>query len=272
VKQLFIIYLLASGFLPCLAQVQPDSGFTLVKTYKGDITDAVMDNLDNLYIISSSGQVRKFNEKGDSVAIYNQVRNAGKLFSVDVSNPLRPLLFYKDFSTIVLLDRFLANRASIDLKRYNILQPGAAGISYDNNIWVFDEYDNKLKKVDEQGKLLVETPDMRTIFPVSVHPQKILSDNGLVYLADSVNGVFVFDNYGAYKKKIGVTKWQSIAVKEKYIIQTHPNEIIVYNTSNFMDVKKPIPASFQPYFHSFSTSARLVTFTNDTLRIYQYRF
>ncbi|HJW16537.1 MAG TPA: hypothetical protein VJ499_05440 [Flavisolibacter sp.] len=271
-KPLFIIYLLAYCFVPCITRAQVDSGFSLLKTYKGDITDAVMDNLDNLYIISSSGQVRKFNEKGDSVAIYNQVRNAGKLFSIDVSNPLRPLLFYKDFSTIVLLDRFLANRTLIDLKRYNILQPGAAGVSYDNNIWVFDEYDNKLKKVDEQGKLLVETPDLRTLFPVSVHPQKILSDNGLVYLADTANGVFVFDNYGSYKKKIAVTKWQSIAVKENYIIQTLPNEIIVYNSSNFMDVKKAIPASFQPYIHSFSTTAKLVTFTNDTLRIYQYRF
>jgi len=272
VNHLFKICLLTFCFVPAIVLAQTDSGFKLVKTYKGDIADAAIDNLDNLYIISSSGQVRKFNEKGDSVAIYNQVRNAGKLFSLDVSNPLRPLLLYKDFSIIVLLDRFLANRSSLDLKRYNIYQPGAAGVSYDNNIWVFDEYDNKLKKVDEQGNLLVETPDLRTLFSVSVHPQKILSDNGLVYLADTANGVFVFDNYGAFKKKIAVTKWQSIAVKENYIIQTHPNEIIVYNSSNFMDVKKAIPTSFQPYIRSFSTVAKLVTFTNDSLRIYQYRF
>ena len=271
-KSLIYICFLASCFVPGILLAQMDTGFILLKTYKGDIADAAIDNLDNLYIISSSGQVRKFNEKGDSVAIYNQVRNAGKLFSLDVSNPLRPLLFYKDFSTIVVLDRFLANRASLDLKRHNIYQPGAAGLSYDNNIWVFDEYDNKLKKVDEQGNLLLETPDMRTLFSESVHPQKIISDNDLVYLADTANGIFVFDNYGAFKKRIAVTKWQSIAVKENYIIQTHPGEITVYNSTNFMDRKKTIPSSFQPYMHSFSTAAKLVTFTNDSLRIYQYRF
>lgn len=249
-----------------------DSSFILVKTYIGNIADAAMDNLDNLYIISSTGQLKKLDANGDSVGVYNQVRNFGKLFSIDVSNPLRPLLFYKDFSTVVLLDRFLANRATLDLRRFKILQPGAAGLSYDNNIWIFDEYDNKLKKVDEQGNPLLETPDFRTIFNETIRPQKILNENGFVYLADTANGVFVFDNYGSFKKKISLRNWQSLAVKENYLIQTHPSEIIVYNTATFVDMKKPIPPSFQPYLHSFSTTSKLVTFSNDSLRVYRYRF
>ena len=266
--QIWFTFLLAQ---PSFAQ-QKDSSFTLIKTYTGDIADAAIDNLDNLYIISSTGQIKKFNANGDSAGTYNQVRNFGKLFSLDVSNPLRLLLFYKDFSTVVLLDRFLANRITIDLRKYNILQPGAAATSYDNNIWVFDEYDNKLKKIDEQGNKLLETPDFRTVFDEAIHPQKIISDNNLVYLADTAKGVFVFDNYGSFKKKIAAKNWQSIAVKENYLIQTHSNEIVVYNTATYIDVKKIIPSSFQPYIKSFSTATKLVTFSNDSLRIYQYRF
>jgi hypothetical protein len=249
-----------------------DSSFILIKTYAGDIVDAAIDNLDNLYIISSTGQIKKFDANGDSAAIYNQVRNFGKLFSLDVSNPLRPLLFYKDFSTVVLLDRFLANRSTLDLRKYDILQAGAIGLSYDNNIWVFDEYDNKLKKVDEQGAKLLETPDFRTIFSETIHPQKIINNNGFVYLADTANGVFVFDNYGTFKKKIPLKNWQSIAAKENYLIQTNKNEIVVYNTATFIDTKKLIPSSFQPYLHSFSTSNKFVTFSPNWLRIYQYKF
>jgi hypothetical protein len=251
---------------------QKDSSFVLVKTYTGDIADAAIDNLDNLYIISSAGQIRKFSANGDSTSIYSQVRNYGKLFSLDVSNPLRPLLFYKNFSTVVLLDRFLANRTIIDLRKYKILQPGAVGLSYDNNIWVFDEYDNKLKKVDEQGNKLLETPDFRTIFNEPIRPQKIINDNGLVYLADTANGVFVFDNYGSFKKKLSLKNWQSIAVKENYFIQTHKDEIVVYNAATYIDIKKRIPSSFQPYIRSFTTTNKLVTFSNNLLRIYQYRF
>ena len=267
-----ILFLLLAQI--CSGQPTPsaDSSFVLVNTYSGDIADAAIDNLDNVYIISSKGQIRKFSASGDSAGIYNQARKFGKLYSLDVSNPLRPLLFYKDFSTVVLLDRFLANRATLDLRRYNILRPGAVGLSYDNNIWVFDEYDNKLKKIDEQGNLLMETPDFRTIFPETIRPQKIISDNGLVYLADTGMGVFVFDIYGSFQRKIPLKNWQSFAVKENFLIQTHSDEIVVYNTKTFMDIKKKIPSSFQPYIHSFSTSSKLVTISNDRLRVYQYRF
>src|SRR5690349_6855308 len=88
--------------------MKKDSSFMLVRTYQGDIADAALDNLDNLYIISSTGQIKKYNASGDSMGLYNQVRNFGKLHTLDVSNPLKVVLFYKDFSTVVILDRFLA--------------------------------------------------------------------------------------------------------------------------------------------------------------------
>src|SRR5829696_3373684 len=167
-------------FLTLYPKAQKDS-FLLVRTYQGDIAFAAMDNLENLYIISSTGQIKKFSPAGDSMGLYNQVRNFGKLYSLDVSNPLKLLLFYKDFSTVVVLDRFLANVSAIDLRKHGILQPGAIGLSYDNNIWVFDEWDNKLKRINEQGNRLLETADFRSIFNEGLSPQKIINDNGLVY-------------------------------------------------------------------------------------------
>ena len=65
-----------------------DSSFSLVKTYKGDVTGAAIDKLDNLYIISSTGQVKKLGAKGESVGVFNGIRNYGNLYSSDVTNPL----------------------------------------------------------------------------------------------------------------------------------------------------------------------------------------
>ena len=70
-----------------------DSTIILVGSYEGDIADAAIDNLDNLYIVSSTGQIKKYNAAGDSIGVYNQVKNFGRLFSIDVSNPLKLLLF-----------------------------------------------------------------------------------------------------------------------------------------------------------------------------------
>lgn len=266
-----LLYILCFLIPVTILNAQEDSSFRLVRTYKGDIADVAMDNLDNLYIISSAGQIRKFNAAGDSVGVYNQVKNFGKLYSIDVSNPLKILLFYKDFSTLVVLDRFLANVVSLDLRRYSILQPAAAGVSYDNNIWVFDEWDNKLKRINEQGQLLLETTDLRTVFDQVPRPQKILSDNGLVYLADTARGVFVFDNYGSYKKRIPVMHWQSISVNSNNVISIGDGSITVFNTTTLTERKGRVPF-FKPYLHSFSNGSKLVSFSNQQLEVYQYRF
>lgn len=251
---------------------QKDSSFVLVKSYQGDVMTAAIDNLDNLYILSSKGQLKKYNAAGDSVAVYNQVRHSGKPATLDISNPLRPLLFYKDYSSVVILDRLLATRSSLDLRKYNILQPTAIGLSYDNNIWVFDGYDNKLKKIDEQGNTLLETVDFRTIFPQPIAPQSIINDNGMVYLADSASGVLVFDNYGTFKKKIPLTGWQSVTVKGPFVIQTTAQGIIIFNTTTYTDTTHPFPPSFQPYVHLMSGTYKLLNLSGESLHIYQLRF
>ena len=264
---LFVLLLCQNSF----AQKQNPDSFVLIKTYTGNIADVAMDNLDNLYIISSTGQIKKLNAAGDSVGIYNQTKNYGKLYSIDVSNPLKLLLFYKEFSTIVILDRFLANQSTVDLKKFSVLNPSAIGNSYDNNIWIYDDYDSKLKKIDEQGNKLLETADFRTVFNQSISPQKIINDNGLVYLADTSNGIFVFDNYGSFKKKIPVKNWQSIAIANNNIISANNELITVFNSSTQLQTQRKIPF-FQPYFHSFITSSKLVNFSNNRIQVYQYRF
>jgi hypothetical protein len=253
------------------AQKPNTDTFTLLKTYTGTIADVAMDNLDNLYIISSTGQIKKLNAAGDSVGVYNQAKNYGKLYTIDVSNPLKLLLFYKDFSTVVILDRFLANQSTLDLKKFSVLNPSAIGNSYDNNIWVFDEYDNKLKKIDNQGTKLLETADFRTAFNQSISPQKIISDNGLVYLADTANGIFIFDNYGSFKKKIPVKNWQSIAIVNNNIISATGEFITIFNSSTQLQTQKKVPF-FTPYLHSFITPSKLVNFSDNSIQVYQYRY
>ncbi|MDQ6608217.1 MAG: hypothetical protein M3Y85_00125 [Bacteroidota bacterium] len=266
-------FIILSCFITSLASAQVnDTAFSLVKTYKGDIVGAAMDNLDALYLISSTGQVKKFGPRGDSIGVFNGIRNNGKLYSIDVTNPLRPLLFYKDFSSVVILDRFLANRTTIDLRRHNILQPSAIGLSYDNNIWVYDMYDNKLRKVDESGNIQLETSDFRQLFGKGIAPQKIINDDGLVYLTDSATGIFVFDNYGTFKKKIELKGWADIEVRDGKIIRLNQSQIVIYNPSTFLEQSRKFPPRFTPYIHSFTNSNKLVTFSQDSLRIYQFRY
>jgi len=67
--------------------------------------DFATDNLGNIYLLTATNQIKKLDEKGDSIAVYNDVRRYGKIYSIDATNPLKVLVFYKDFSTIGFSDR-----------------------------------------------------------------------------------------------------------------------------------------------------------------------
>ena len=141
-----IRFILIAIFLPAFASAQNDTALQVLLHLNETVHYASVDNLDNVYLVSASGHIKKLDARGDSVAVYNQQKKYGELTDIDVSNSLKPVLFYKDFSTVVVLDRWLAEQATIDLRRSGILQPTAVGLSHDNQLWVFDSWDNKLKK------------------------------------------------------------------------------------------------------------------------------
>ena len=217
---------------------------------EGNYKDFYVDNFNNIYLINNDNQLKKFNEKGDSVAVSNALRKYGDIYSVDVSNPLKISVFYKDFSTLVILDRFLSNQNTIDLRQYGIVQAQAAAQSYDNNYWVFDAVENKLKKIDDNGNVLLQTPDFRTIFNESFSPEKIIDNTGFVYLYDKHSGWLIFDYYGAYKQNIPEPYLSFVQVIKKdlygfdstqsmhrYNVKTF-KELIYHINSNFTGVKK----------------------------------
>jgi hypothetical protein len=152
------------------------------------------------------------------------------------------------------------------------LQPTAITLSYDNNIWVFDQFDNKLKKLDEGGNLLMQTTDFRQLFDQTISPQRIINDNGFVYLADSTKGIYVFDNYGAYKRRIDLKGWRSLDVRDGKLVRLNGDGIVVYNPGTFTEQSQSFPASFVPYGHSFTAYNKLITFSKDSLRIYRLGF
>lgn len=250
------------------ASAQIDSSFRLFKTIKGDITAFTVDNLDYIYLLSSTNQVKKLNANGDSVAVFNDVKKFGKASLIDVSNPLKVLLYYRDFSTIVVLDRLFNVRNTIDLRRQNILQVRAIGQSYDNKIWLYDEMDNKLKKIDDDGKVLQETPDFRLIFGEAPVPQKIFDQDQFVYVYDSAKAVFVFDYYGALKNKILIGGWKNFKVTGKYIYGSQGDILYRYNIATFRveDWKMPTELAQSSAFNF--TSSRFYALKKDGIEIY----
>jgi hypothetical protein len=260
-----LFFLLAIG-----VHSQTDTLFQSVKMIRGDIVAFTVDNLDNIYLISSTNQVKKLNANGDSVAVFNDVKKFGQATTIDVSNPLKVLLYYRDFATIVVLDHFLTVRNTIDLRKQHILQVGSIGQSYDNKIWVYDEVENKLKKIDDDGTLLSETTDFRQLFDPAPLPQKIFDEDQFVYLYDSSLAVYAFDYYGALKNKILISHWDNFKVAGRYIYGSGGNTLYRYNIKTFRTEEWRLPEEILHAKAFNFTSSRLYALRKDRIDIFNF--
>ena len=192
----------------CLNAQDTSFHINLQKSIKGNFTNFSVDEAGNIYLVINESQLKKIDRNGDSIAVFNNVKKSGNIHSVDVTNPLKILVYYKTTSTIVILDRLLSVRQVIDLRKSNIQQVKAIKLSYDNNIWLFDELESKIKKLDENGKVLFQSADLRNVFAEAPSFRSIFDNSGSLYLYDPKKGWFLFDYYGAFKKKQAFINWQ----------------------------------------------------------------
>lgn len=225
--RLLLIGITISFFQSAFAQ--RDSAFHFINRFDYPVSSFTVDNLGALYLITPDNQLKKYNESGDSVGVFNQVTKYGKLTYVDAQNPWKTLLFYQNFSTIVLLDKYLNVVTSINLRKQNIFRVQAVTSSYDNNIWLYDEQDNKLKKIDDNGNTLSETVDFRLLFDSVPEPTKIIDRDGFVYLYDPEKGVYIFDYYGSFKTKLTFLNWRNIEVFGKKIYGFDTKHVYKFN-------------------------------------------
>jgi len=219
--------------------------FRLTLTLSQDIADFTVDALGNIYILNSANQLKKIGPDGDSVAVFNDVRRFGKITSVDATNPLKILVYYREFTTIIELDRFLNIVNTIDLRKQNILQAKAVGLAYDNNVWVFDELDAVLKRIGDDGSLVSQTTDFRQLFDSVPDPTVIRDQGGYVYLYDPAKGVYIFDHYGALKTHLDLRGWEDFDVIGTSLLGRDDRDLFRYQPGTLDMQQQPIPAAYR---------------------------
>ena len=242
--------------------------FPLEKRFEGGITDFTVDNLGNIYLLYKTEQLKKLSPAGDSIAVFSAIRRYGQLYSMDVTNPLKIILYYKDFGTVVALDRLLNVRNTIDLRRLNIFQAKAVGLAYDNNVWVFDEQDGKLKKISEEGKIVDQTNDLRQLFDSLPSPDRLIDQERLVYLYDSTKGIYIFDYYGALKNRVRLYNWKDVAVVGKSIYGRNNTHLLKYDGSALDMQEIPMPAAWRGASRIVITPRKIYVLANGVLEIY----
>lgn len=169
------------------------------------------DEMGNVYLVREDNALIRYNQDGDSTGNFRSIQN-GDLTWVDATNPLRVLLYYADFSRIILLDRMLTPKNDLDLKKINIFNVPTIGISADGRTWIYDYNNARLKKIDDQVNVTNTSNDMRIESGTVPAPTCIIERDTKVYLCDSANGIYTFDRFANYINTLdirGVSRMQA---------------------------------------------------------------
>ncbi len=158
---------------------------------------AVVDNLGQIYVISRANTFEKYAPDGQFLARYSQNR-LGRAAFADVSNPLKIMLFYPDFRSVVLLDRNLTELGILDLEAVGLPMVSCVATSGDGNLWVYDEVNFQLKKISAAGEILMESQPLNFLLDQPARPVLLRENENSVFLCDAEMGIFQFDLYGQF--------------------------------------------------------------------------
>jgi len=186
------------------------------------------DETGNVYVVKSNNSLVRYNENGDSSAFYRSVQN-GEIGAVDVTNPMRIVVYYPGYSKVVLLDRQLSQKNELDLRKLNIFTASVVASSADGNLWVYDQFNARLKKINEQLETVVQSNDIRIEANKVPSPSFMIERDWKVFLCDTAKGIFTFDRYGNYLNTLSIYGVKYLQVFGSQLLYSHEDTLFSWD-------------------------------------------
>lgn len=218
------------------------------------------DNFGNQYAIQEN-EFRKSNN--GKVSYYKNV-SLGKIQQVDLQNPLQLVLFYKQFSTAVLLDNQLNETAKINFSELNTpLNPEAISLASQNRLWVYDILTQKLGLFD-----ILKNTFQPITQAFSENLKFYQSDFNYFYWIDVKQNLYVSNLYGKITFLGNIPDFEELQViAPNQILYKKENILFHYNWEN----AKITPLTLnEKSFDSFFYKEQILTIFTPQ-EIYQYK-
>ncbi len=258
--------ILPVGIFILLTSFQPGD-FRLINSIPFTNAGLTTDRFGNAYIIVEN-QLLEYDSSGNPKANYAEA-GSGKLTSVDASNPLKIVLFYRDFARIQVLNNKLSIESTIELRNTGIMQPLVACQSFLDGYWIFDQQDFSLKKIDLNLRLIYQSGNMNQSLGYSLQPESITEANESVYMNNPATGILVFDKFGNYYKTIPITGITSFQVIEKNLLYLKDNKLNRFDFTSLADNEVILPEHETLVCARFEQQ-KLFLLTTASLAFYSY--
>ncbi|MFN0032410.1 MAG: hypothetical protein ACKVOR_09640 [Flavobacteriales bacterium] len=205
-------------WLLCVASVLLISqNFVWEKNFVTTATDFTLDELGNIYFVQSSS-IEKQNAAGPTTFRTSEL-NYGNIENIDVTNPLKPFIYYRDLNKLVVLDNTLSQQGdAIDLFANGYGQVELVAGSRGDAYWLWDARNSELIRTDAAFNKLTSTGNLSVLIGKELHPVQLLERGNYIYLRDTLVGLLVFDVYGTYRTTMALQHSGDIQVVSNTIM------------------------------------------------------
>ena len=179
----------------------------------------------NIYAVNDA-TLNKYAPVGTLLYTYHD-NLLGHISSIDVDNPLKIMLFYRDAGFIVFLNDKLSpigDKVNLFFKGYTTI--GLATYSTKNELILYDESNTDLILMDfyfsEKERIHYDFTEFQPIQLTNVNEK-------ITVMQDPRQGVFFFDNFGTFDKNIAITSELPVQIVKDNILYVKDNQLNRYN-------------------------------------------
>jgi hypothetical protein len=211
-------------FIPWFVFAQEN---TVVCQVKIPVISLHADRLNRIYVLNSSG-LFQYDNQCNLLASFTK-KLAGGITSVDVSNPLKILVFSRAEQKIYVLNDQLHVQSEISLADLGIIQAVVVCNSRGDGFRVYDQATHKLLRFDYTLNLIQEnilSPDIKGNFD----PVKMDENEKFIAIGNRKSGILLFDRYGNYQHAFSSVPEETFYLTDSEIAFTKGDTLIFQNS------------------------------------------
>lgn len=258
-KHLFFFLLVSYG-ISTTGQIQTIKA-TLINSETIAADDFVgYDGFGNCFFIKNNVLFKKT----EKLLLNYQNLALGKIKKVDILNPLKVIVFYEEFNTVVLLDKQMNEIQKIDFsKNETPIIASAIGISGQNKLWVYNSLNQQIGLYD------IATNQFKNLgVPIKENLLFYQTDFNNFNWIDKQNQWFTCSIFGRVINNGKLEYQNQMQLLDKNVVlYLKENELFLFDRSSSLDYKIVIKEkSFKKFYYK---DQFLSIFTNQEITNYK---
>lgn len=198
------------------------------------------DHLGKVYSINDYS-ISIVDAQGKKTATYSD-NTRGIISSMDVSNPMKIVVFFNETQQVIFLDNQLSLHGDpLDLFQLISRDIQLVAQSGSKNLWLYDRFENQIIQVDYFLNVTNKTGVLNGFLPNSFVPLKIIEKEEKLFVLSQNDGIAVFDIFGSFLYLLPLTNLSDFQIENNTIIYQEGNVLVFYNLITHQEEIKEFP-------------------------------